>query len=234
LGDFEPVVEPFEPRRTRVAHTEVVDFEANWKTAAENFNECYHCAGTHPSLCRATDVPRMQLEAPTWFEEDPDGVSAGGDAGMPLNPGYRTLSIDGGLISSVQHGSMGETDAEVGRNVGLNLLPNYFYAGFYVDHWWAQMIWPISTTRSRMTFKWYVHEDAVEGVDYDVANLVKVMQTTYLEDVDLIEHTYRGVASRTYEPGPIVAKNEPLMLSYVRSYYSLMGRDVDGSRRLEP
>ena len=26
--------------------------EANWKLLAENYNECYHCAGIHPELCR--------------------------------------------------------------------------------------------------------------------------------------------------------------------------------------
>ena len=25
---------------------------ANWKLVAENYNECYHCAGVHPELCR--------------------------------------------------------------------------------------------------------------------------------------------------------------------------------------
>jgi phenylpropionate dioxygenase-like ring-hydroxylating dioxygenase large terminal subunit len=26
------------------------ELEANWKIAAENFLECYHCAVAHPSL----------------------------------------------------------------------------------------------------------------------------------------------------------------------------------------
>ena len=25
---------------------------ANWKVILENFNECYHCAGVHPELCK--------------------------------------------------------------------------------------------------------------------------------------------------------------------------------------
>ena len=27
------------------------DVAANWKVIAENYNECYHCAGVHPELC---------------------------------------------------------------------------------------------------------------------------------------------------------------------------------------
>ncbi len=28
------------------------DVAANWKVMLENYNECYHCAGVHPELCR--------------------------------------------------------------------------------------------------------------------------------------------------------------------------------------
>jgi phenylpropionate dioxygenase-like ring-hydroxylating dioxygenase large terminal subunit len=110
----------------------------------------------------------------------------------------------------------------VGLNAGINMLPNYFYAGFYVDHWWAQSVIPISPSRSRMIFRWYVREDAIEGRDYILEDLLQVAQTTYLEDIVLIEKTYQGVMSRKYAPGPIVAKNEPLMYSYVSTYWSLM------------
>jgi carnitine monooxygenase subunit len=32
------------------------ELEANWKIAAENFLECYHCAVAHPSLAKLLDV----------------------------------------------------------------------------------------------------------------------------------------------------------------------------------
>ena len=36
------------------ARRELVAYEvdANWKVMLENYNECYHCAGVHPELCR--------------------------------------------------------------------------------------------------------------------------------------------------------------------------------------
>jgi Rieske 2Fe-2S family protein len=37
---------------------------ANWKLVAENYNECYHCAGVHPQLCRV--VPRSSAAGPGW------------------------------------------------------------------------------------------------------------------------------------------------------------------------
>ena len=224
LSGFDSDVAYFEIEGTHLAHEVKLDLEANWKVSAENFNECYHCPGSHPTFCRVVDVPRMQNEAQSWFNPD-DAVNAfiGGNTGMPLTGGWQTLSADGNLISGKLLGACTSEDAAVGLNVGINLLPNYFYAGFYVDHWWAQSIFPISPSRSRMVFRWYVREDAVEDRDYILEDLLRVTQTTYLEDIALIEKTYQGVMSRKYSPGPIVAKNEPLMYSYVSTYWSMMG-----------
>ena len=36
----------------RAARRIVYDVRANWKVIVENYNECYHCSGVHPELCR--------------------------------------------------------------------------------------------------------------------------------------------------------------------------------------
>ena len=36
----------------RAAQTIRYEVAANWKVILENYNECYHCAGVHPELCR--------------------------------------------------------------------------------------------------------------------------------------------------------------------------------------
>jgi Rieske 2Fe-2S family protein len=229
LGGWDSAVARFDLPRTRLAHEETMEFEANWKVTAENLNECYHCAGTHASLCNVVDVPRMQGEAEDWFDlSRPEGAFAGGSLGMPMHPGRSSMSLDGSLISEKLLGACSADDVAAGHNVGINLLPNYFYAGMYVDHWWAQTVYPVSTTRSRMDFRWYVREDAVEGVDYDVEKLTSLMRTTYVEDIELIENTYAGMRTRSFSPGPIVAKNEPLMYSFVTAYWQLMGYPPGG------
>lgn len=224
LSGWDAAVARFDLPRTRLAHQETMEFEANWKVTAENLNECYHCAGSHAAFCRLVDVPRMQEEATSWFDlSSPETGLAGGSLGMPMHPGRATMSMDGSLICEKLLGACTAEDVAAGHNVGINLLPNYFYAGLYVDHWWAQTVYPVSPTRSRMDFRWYVREDAVEGQDYDVEKLVALMRTTYVEDIELIEQTDAGVRSRSFEPGPIVAKNEPLMYSFVTAYWALMG-----------
>ena len=43
---------PYGLDRTRVAHRESYEVQANWKLLVENYNECYHCAPAHPEYRR--------------------------------------------------------------------------------------------------------------------------------------------------------------------------------------
>ena len=53
-----------------------------------------------------------------------------------------------------------------------------------------------------VTCKWFVHKDAVEGVDYTVEGLTKLWTETNLQDRDLAENNQRGVNGKGYRPGP--------------------------------
>ena len=57
--------------------------EANWKLIAENYNECYHCAGVHPELCRV--VPAFKR----------GGAGLDWDRGVPHREGAWTFTATG-------------------------------------------------------------------------------------------------------------------------------------------
>ena len=57
---------------------------ANWKVILENYNECYHCAGVHPELCRVVPV----------FREG-GGADLDWDEGIPHREGAYTFTFDG-------------------------------------------------------------------------------------------------------------------------------------------
>src|SRR5581483_493839 len=59
------------------------DVKANWKLIAENYNECYHCAGVHPELCRL--VPAFAHGGRDLAWED----------GIPHRDGAWTFTADG-------------------------------------------------------------------------------------------------------------------------------------------
>src|SRR4029450_5459431 len=56
---------------------------ANWKLVAENYNECYHCAGVHPELCRV--VPAFKR----------GGAGLDWDRGVPHREGGWTFTATG-------------------------------------------------------------------------------------------------------------------------------------------
>ena len=47
---------PFQLERTKVAHSEVCHIAANWKLAVENYDECYHCAPSHPEFAESHSI----------------------------------------------------------------------------------------------------------------------------------------------------------------------------------
>ena len=62
----------------------VYDVRANWKVIVENYNECYHCSGVHPELCRI--VPAFREKG---------GGNLDWDAGVPQAEGTFTFTATG-------------------------------------------------------------------------------------------------------------------------------------------
>ena len=66
---------------------------------------------------------------------------------------------------------------------------------------------PSGSPRSSPTFTeveltWLVHEDAVEGVDYDLDHLKWMWDVTTIQDTKIINDNQKGVSSSRYTPGP--------------------------------
>jgi len=83
----------------------------------------------------------------------------------------------------------------------VHLQPNV-WAHFLADHVVTFAVLPVSVDQTLVRTTWLVHEDAVEGVDYDVAALTDVWRHTNEQDADFVSLTQQGVADPAYEPGP--------------------------------
>ncbi|WP_375479762.1 SRPBCC family protein [uncultured Jatrophihabitans sp.] len=227
LKAFEATVENFAPTKTRLAHETRFEVAANWKVAAENSLECYHCVGTHPTLCKVVDIDGLQADLRQWLvEDDADGAADGsvdqGMGGMRIQAGLETLSADGSLITDKLLGDHGADDIGRGVSGGVTVVPNLFYAAYYIDHWWTLAFRPLSAKRTVIQYQWFVREDAVEGVDYDVAKLIEVGHVTQSEDNVLIERTQSGMDSRYFTPGPIGSDVERALHDFVSNYRTFM------------
>ncbi|CAB4943078.1 unannotated protein [freshwater metagenome] len=218
LAAFDATINKFAPERTKLAHSIKYELDANWKIVVDNALECYHCRGTHQTLCAVVDVAGLMSDLKEWLADTGDGPSDLGQAGMRIRPGMQTLSADGTLIAQKLLGSCTSVDVDDGISGGVMVVPNFFYAAFYVDHWWTIAIRPISARKTELIYSWYVRADAEEGVDFDVDRLIEVGHTTQSEDNRLIARTQAGVESRFFEPGPIGSDVEPALNDFAMNY----------------
>ncbi len=85
------------------------EVRANWKVIAENYNECYHCAGVHPELVRL--VPAFGH----------GGADLDWDGGVPLREGAWTFTATG---TSNRRPFEGLDEDEQVRHKGELIYPN--------------------------------------------------------------------------------------------------------------
>ena len=223
---FDPVVRdlaaplaPYQLDRARVAHRQNYPITSNWKLAVENYCECYHCAPAHPEysvghgraignaasepllaevMARAEQAGLTQHEVRhSWLDSGELGTDRGYEK-YPLLRGHLTGSRDGTplapLLGSIRSYDGGATD--------LHLGPMTFGLA-YCDHVVLYRFTPRALRATDCEITWLVNDKAVEGRDYDRANLTWLWDVTTIADKQIIERNQAGVDSRYYEPGPL-------------------------------
>jgi Rieske 2Fe-2S family protein len=201
-----------QPERTKVAARRVYDLKCNWKVMMENFGECYHCVGGHPTLARACNIPIS-------FLTDEGEVQPGAVGALyTFNKGYKTVSVDGDWVSRKRLG----TPQDAGFTEGWVTFPHFCGIAYHADYGTAIGVEPISVDSARLYCEWFVHEDAVEGVDYDVNTLIEGWDKTNREDAFLTANNYKGIRSMRFKPGPHVVNREAAVRTALTSYLSLL------------
>ncbi|MEV7012623.1 aromatic ring-hydroxylating dioxygenase subunit alpha [Streptosporangium sp. NPDC051022] len=213
---------PYDLRRAKVAATISYDVAANWKVAYENYLECYHCAANHPELMEVFDLQ-------TFFSKTANRVRAEAtDSFFPLRASARSFTTEGdysctkllGGLDAPPEGWTIESAMRVAEpNLGSSLLVFPDYAIMFVFR-------PIAPERTVVECRWLVHEDAVEGTDYETGSLVRLWDVTNRQDWPLCERTQEGIRSRAYVPGPRHPDREPYVAEFTRLYW----RDLDTAR----
>ena len=234
---IEPYLAPYQLGRTKVAHQVDLIEQGNWKLVMENNRECYHCDG-HPELLTAyfplhgytaEDVPPRLRRVWDRFEKATAALAASCvRQNFPVE-GMRELDDrpTGFMISHAPLDGAGKSytaggEAVCGKRLGviaddafgdfhLHLQPNSWFH-MLSDNAVVFTVLPLGPDRTFLRTTWLVHEDAEEGVDYDVPTLTHVWNATNTQDSAYVERAQRGVEDPGYEPGP----------------YSEVEGDVDG------
>jgi glycine betaine catabolism A len=224
---IEPYLAPHRLQQAKVAAQVDLVENANWKLTMENNRECYHCSG-HPELqCSLfpiygyseSDLPPVLRPAYERYQQaDAEARRTYGELGLPYAAieeldtrptGFRiqrepldlageSFTADG--TAACKRLLADFPTARLGR-LTLHLQPNSW---FHVlsDHAICFSAIPIAPDRTLVRTTWLVHQDAVEGVDYDLGTLTKVWTATNDQDATLVARAQLGVGSPAYVPGP--------------------------------
>ncbi|HEV2677533.1 MAG TPA: aromatic ring-hydroxylating dioxygenase subunit alpha, partial [Aliidongia sp.] len=228
-----PYIAPHQPDRTKVAFTSTIIEEANWKLVIDNNRECYHCAANHPELlvslvefalpddAAATDAfaGLMARSAAKWDRlelphQPADGATEFRCIRLPFNDGTVSFTLDGKPACNKLLADFTEPDL---GSVRMFRVPNN-WNHFLADHIIHFRVLPLSADRTAVRTTWLVHEDAVEGVDYDVRRLTEVWTATNDQDRRLAENNHRGIRSSAYRPGPFAPSE--FMLKNFSDWYA--------------
>jgi glycine betaine monooxygenase A len=235
--------------KAKVAKTVNYLVNANWKLIWENNRECYHCNVNHPQYTKANfdhfnaddTTPRIKAQidaAVRRTEELPslvDPAATRKDGGMtsfpdvdnniwfsanrtPLADGYVSESMDGKNVAPLM-GDYGEFRCDTLR---IRTLPN-FWNHSSCDHAVSTRLLPVGPQLTSVRVWWLVDANAVEGKDYDMAELVPFWQLTSEQDWEICERQQRGVNSSAYSPGPYSKYKEYNVDAFVRWYMKLLG-----------
>ncbi|AOZ68701.1 Rieske (2Fe-2S) protein [Rhodobacter xanthinilyticus] len=226
-------------KTAKVAFQSTIVEKGNWKLVIENNRECYHCGGSHPSLCRTySDNPRMTaMEGPDAASPDILAHWARCEAaGLPSrfinHPKMQWRLARIPLLNNAESYTMSTKAAVTGMRMGempfndAGSLLFFHYPNtwnhFLADHAIVFRVLPLSATETQVTTTWLVPADAVEGKDYDLKTLTEVWEATNDEDRQVVEENQAGILSPAYEPGPYSTVQEEGVIQFVDWYCDTM------------
>ena len=232
-ADIADQIAIYDLEKCKVAVQDELLEHANWKLVMENNRECYHCDVGHPELVsvlgtygfgkglrddgdgdmvddrgydalvagkrdewKALRIDRDLIEFPGgWWHRI---------ARLPLANGAVTQSIDGKLACKKLIGPFAEPESS---SLSVWTQPNSWHH-FCCDHVVTFSLTPLSADRTLLRTSWLVHEDAVEGVDYDAIKIAALWRATNKQDGHFSQTNHLGIATDGYRQGPYAVEEK--------------------------
>lgn len=236
--DLSEQIGNYDLERCKIAAQDDFIEDANWKLVMENNRECYHCDGNHPELVSVLgnngfgkglaedgdgDTQYQTLvesKRQEWkvlgidhdLIEFPD-KSWHRIARLPLMRDAVSQSISGNVISNKLLGPFREPETS---SLSVWTEPNSWHH-FCCDQVVTFSVTPIAPDKTLLQTSWLVHQDAVEGVDYQLADLTSVWRATNAQDAYLTAINHRGIQTAGYRQGPY--SKEEKLVEHFKEFY---------------
>lgn len=170
----------------RIARSIRYEVEANWKVLLENYNECYHCAGVHPELCRV--VPAFKRQG---------GAQLDWDRGIAHREGAWTFTFSG---TSNRAPFPGLNEDERTRHKGELIYPN-FMLSLAADHVAAFSLWPRAPARTTVICDFLFAPGEMAQSGFDPGDAVDFWDLVNGQDWKICESVQAGMRSRRFRYG---------------------------------
>ena len=232
----------FDLEHCKVAVQDELIESANWKLVMENNRECYHCDANHPELVSclgnsgfgkglpedgnadAKAAAHIAAKREEWqaLGIDHDLIEFPGHwwhrlARLALADGKVSQTLDGKVASQKLLGPFKEPETS---SLSIWTEPNN-WNHFCCDHVLTFSLTPLAADRTLLRTSWLVHEDAVEGTDYNVENLTAVWRATNQQDGYLAALNHRGILTDGYRQGPYAPEEK--LVEHFKEYYVQQG-----------
>ena len=232
-GDFISLEDWFAPLKGKFAHwnTSILrpakrieyDVKANWKLMFENYSECYHCPGVHPTLSKISPYDSAENDLR-------EGPFLGGF--MKINQG-KSLTMSGNVCAlqidqkqEKEHPPTHKATAGQGEQEGKNrvwyysIFPNMLLS-MHPEYVMVHQLWPQSPDRTLIVCDWFFHPNAAAtgrgGVPFNPDDAIEFWDMTNKQDWHVCELSQQGIASRAYIPGPYSSR-ESIPAAWDRYY----------------
>jgi Rieske 2Fe-2S family protein len=170
----------------RTGHRIVYDVAANWKVILENYNECYHCSGVHPELCRLVPAFRHTHASPLDWEQ-----------GIPHREGAMTFTASGQTSRAPLPGL---DEHERVRHKGELIYPNLMLSAS-MDHMAAFTLFPRDAGHTTIVCDFLFHPTEIAKPDFDPMDAVEFWDLVNRQDWAVCEGVQRGMHSRRFTHG---------------------------------
>jgi glycine betaine catabolism A len=186
LGAIAQRVERYPLDRLRVGHSIRYEVAANWKVMLENYNECYHCAGVHPELCRL--VPDFKRQG---------GAALDWDRGIAHREGAWTFTV-GGTSARAPFATL--NDDEKVRHKGELIYPNLLLS-LSAEHVAAFTLWPHGPSRTTIVCDFLFDSAEIAKPQFDPSDAVEFWDLVNRQDWAICESVQAGMSSRAFQYG---------------------------------
>jgi Rieske 2Fe-2S family protein len=170
----------------RIGATIEYEVAANWKIICENYNECYHCGGVHPELCRV--VPSFR---------EAGGANLDWSRGIPHREGAYTFTRSGTTERRAFPGL--DADEQV-RHKGELVYPNLFLSAA-CDHVAAFILRPRSAGLTHVTCHFLFETHEIIKPSFDPSDAVDFWDLVNRQDWTVCESVQDGIGARVHAHG---------------------------------